>query len=220
MSGLKKGRGRPKRNNIKVLQQHQTNESQATCATMLPIDVKQPLTIYRTAAATRQDDNDNDDRVGELQERDNSATTISTVEGEEQQQLVSQGVQLSRLPKVGFTQQKTRNIMDENNEDMDNDEQRLQEQQLLHQHYGDTMLAPYKRPENHYIHHIEPSDVELYDSVEYDMDEQDKVWLQLYNQERSKELLGDISPFLFETIMDKLEKEWFHLVSSKKKSKF
>lgn len=202
MSGLKKGRGRPKRNNIKVLQQHQINESHATCASILPIDVKQPLNIYRTAA-TRPEE-----KVEELQERDNSAATTTTVEEEE----VSQGVQLSSLPKVGFTQQKTTNIMDENNGDMDNDEQRLQEQQLLHQHYGDNMLSPYKRPENHYIHHIEPSDVELYDSVEYDMDEQDKVWLQLYNQERSKELLGDISPFLFETIMDKLEKEWFHLI--------
>lgn len=70
----------------------------------------------------------------------------------------------------------------------------------------------YNRPENHYIHYNELSDVELYDSVEYDMDEQDQCWLKLYNKERRKEFLGDISPYLFECIIDKLEKEWFNLV--------
>jgi len=110
-------------------------------------------------------------------------------------------------------------------------EQLAQEEQLLIQHYqaqqqnnnsitltSNTkdilkLSRTFNRPENHYIHYNELSDVDLYDSVEYDMDEQDQCWLRLYNQERRKEFLGDISPYLFECIMDKLEKEWFNLVN-------
>lgn len=79
----------------------------------------------------------------------------------------------------------------------------------------------------------EPSESELFTTIEYDMDEQgnvyctrerwrrnhwrytttDEVWLQIYNKERKKENLGLISGELFEAIIDQLEKEWFNLVS-------
>ncbi|KAK4513523.1 uncharacterized protein ATC70_005525 [Mucor velutinosus] len=149
----------------------------------------------------------------------------------------SQGVNLDQLPKVHFV----KGNMDEDNnglhDDADEDEeiyqqeQLAQEEQLLIQHYqaqhqsssSNSVLTSnnkdilklsrtFNRPENHYIHYNELSDVELYDSVEYDMDEQDQCWLRLYNKERRKELSGDISPYLFECIMDKLEKEWFNLI--------
>jgi hypothetical protein len=130
-----------------------------------------------------------------------------------------QGVELSRLPKVQYKSLKggeddTSQGCQEN-EDEEEDthlmEQKHQENQLLALRQNEQG-TPYKRPENHYIHYIEPSDVELYETVEYDMDEQDKAWLELFNKERRKENLGDISPYLFECIMDKLEKEWFNLV--------
>jgi hypothetical protein len=40
----------------------------------------------------------------------------------------------------------------------------------------------------------------------------DEVWLQIYNKERKKENLGQVSGDLFESIIDQLEKEWFDLV--------
>lgn len=121
----------------------------------------------------------------------------------------------------------------DDDEEIYQQEQLAQEEQLLIQHYqaqqqsnptSSTLTSnnnkdilklsrTFNRPENHYIHYNELSDVELYDSVEYDMDEQDQCWLRLYNKERRKELSGDISPYLFECIMDKLEKEWFSLVN-------
>ncbi|KAI9360901.1 PHD-zinc-finger like domain-containing protein [Pilaira anomala] len=69
----------------------------------------------------------------------------------------------------------------------------------------------FHRPENHYIRYIEPSESELFETVEYDMDEQDDAWLKIYNAERQKENLGQISCDLFENIIDQLEKEWFDL---------
>jgi hypothetical protein len=143
-----------------------------------------------------------------------------------------QGVNLSRLPQVHFTPntsllaENTDNSSDE--ESIYEQQQKEQEEHLLAQHYQMYQQPTptvsnvkhllqasriFNRPENHYIHYIEPSDVELYDLVEYDMDEQDQSWLKLYNKERRKDLLGDISPYLFECIMDKLEKEWFNLVN-------
>ncbi|CAO3641597.1 unnamed protein product [Mucor hiemalis] len=70
------------------------------------------------------------------------------------------------------------------------------------------------RPANHYIRYIEPSETELFETVEYDMDEQDEMWLKIYNSERKKEKLGEVSGDLFESIIDKLEKEWFDLIKS------
>lgn len=39
------------------------------------------------------------------------------------------------------------------------------------------------------------------------------MWLKIFNSERKKEKLGEVSGDLFESIIDKLEKEWFDLVS-------
>ncbi len=134
-------------------------------------------------------------------------TILIVNEQEEERDNSDKLVDISRLPKVNFIQHEETVTTTE-----DNEEQQLQEQQLLLQHFGDHKNQSYKRPENHYIHYNEPSDIELYENIEYDMDNQDKAWLALYNKERSKELLGDISSILFECIMDKLEKEWFNLV--------
>ncbi|KAG2186955.1 hypothetical protein INT44_003183 [Umbelopsis vinacea] len=72
----------------------------------------------------------------------------------------------------------------------------------------------FKRPDNHYIRYIEPTEIDLFETVEYDMDEQDEAWLRLLNAERRKENLGSLSTDLFETIMDQIEKEWFDLVKN------
>lgn len=73
----------------------------------------------------------------------------------------------------------------------------------------------WKRGE-HYIRYVEPIEAELATLVEYDMDEQDKEWVDALNEERHKQLLDKISYELFEVIMDKLEKEWFELVSGQR----
>ncbi|KAG1077329.1 hypothetical protein G6F42_024915 [Rhizopus arrhizus] len=145
----------------------------------------------------------------------------------------SLGVDLDQLPKVQFVKgniDEDDGLHYDEDEEIYQQEQLAQEEQLLIQHYqaqqqnnnsitltSNTkdilkLSRTFNRPENHYIHYNELSDVDLYDSVEYDMDEQDQCWLRLYNQERRKEFLGDISPYLFECIMDKLEKEWFNLI--------
>ncbi|KAH8549951.1 PHD-zinc-finger like domain-containing protein [Umbelopsis sp. PMI_123] len=60
----------------------------------------------------------------------------------------------------------------------------------------------------------EPTEIDLFETVEYDMDEQDEAWLRLLNAERRKENLGSLSTDLFETVMDQIEKEWFDLVKN------
>jgi len=55
---------------------------------------------------------------------------------------------------------------------------------------------------------------ELSKQVEYDMDQQDKVWLDSFNTDRKKEAIQPISYEVFEVIMDKIEKEWFDLVKT------
>ncbi|GAA5992162.1 hypothetical protein JCM5350_002557, partial [Sporobolomyces pararoseus] len=65
-----------------------------------------------------------------------------------------------------------------------------------------------------YMRWIQPLESELAKQVEYDMDEQDKVWLDMFNSERKKEALLPIPYEIFEVIMDKLEKEWFDLTKS------
>ncbi|GAN06834.1 conserved hypothetical protein [Mucor ambiguus] len=81
-----------------------------------------------------------------------------------------------------------------------------------------SAVQTFHRPENHYIRYTElliapePSESELFATIEYDMDEQDEVWLQIYNKERRKENSGQISGELFEAIIDQLEKEWFNLI--------
>ncbi|CAG8524343.1 19252_t:CDS:10, partial [Racocetra fulgida] len=56
---------------------------------------------------------------------------------------------------------------------------------------------PFVRPEGHYIRHVELTEKDLVEIVEYDMDEQD---------------LGELTADVFEALIDRLEKEWFDLV--------
>ncbi|KAI7898243.1 uncharacterized protein BX663DRAFT_525696 [Cokeromyces recurvatus] len=72
----------------------------------------------------------------------------------------------------------------------------------------------FNRPENHYIRYSEPTEEEFYNKIEYDMDEMDDAWLQLINKERKQQNLNEVSDFLFEAIIDKLEKEWFILAKN------
>ena len=41
----------------------------------------------------------------------------------------------------------------------------------------------------------------------------DDYWLKALNEERRKEDLGELSADVFEAVIDRLEKEWFDLVS-------
>jgi len=45
--------------------------------------------------------------------------------------------------------------------------------------------------------------------VEYDMDEQDSAWLNIYNEERRQNDLPEISEDVFELLIDRIEKEWY-----------
>lgn len=47
--------------------------------------------------------------------------------------------------------------------------------------------------------------------VEYDMDEQDNKWLEVYNMQRKAEQIEPIKPAVFEITMTKIEKEWHAL---------
>ncbi|KIK56322.1 hypothetical protein GYMLUDRAFT_47090 [Collybiopsis luxurians FD-317 M1] len=85
--------------------------------------------------------------------------------------------------------------------------------------YGYNDFSDFQRPE-HYIRHIEPLESELARQVEYDMDEQDKEWLDNLNAERRKEQVDKISYEVFEIIMDRLEKEWFDLTKNIPKPDF
>ncbi|KAG9291594.1 hypothetical protein G9A89_022013 [Geosiphon pyriformis] len=76
----------------------------------------------------------------------------------------------------------------------------------------------FSRPEGHYIRYLEPTEMELAERVEYDMDEQDQKWLSMINSERKKEDFGEISENIFEMLMDRLEKEWFDLTKNIPKS--
>ncbi|KAI7874919.1 hypothetical protein K492DRAFT_173932 [Lichtheimia hyalospora FSU 10163] len=75
-------------------------------------------------------------------------------------------------------------------------------------------IVGFQRPENHYIRYIEPSEADLMNTIEYDMDEQDEAWLRMLNEERAKDNLGQVSCDLFEAVIDQLEKEWFDLVKN------
>ncbi|KAG5643940.1 hypothetical protein DXG03_009352 [Asterophora parasitica] len=79
--------------------------------------------------------------------------------------------------------------------------------------FGYNDFSEFHRPDS-YIRHIEPLESELAKQVEYDMDEQDKEWLDVLNRERRKEQMSPISYELFEVVMDRLEKEWFDLTKN------
>lgn len=59
---------------------------------------------------------------------------------------------------------------------------------------------------------IEKSVEELDEEVEYDMDEEDRAWLQLINDKRAVDGLPPVSMETFELLMDRLEKESFFQV--------
>ncbi|KAF8075260.1 bromodomain-containing protein [Lyophyllum atratum] len=79
--------------------------------------------------------------------------------------------------------------------------------------FGYNDFSEFSRPDS-YIRHIEPLESELAKQVEYDMDEQDKEWLDSLNRERKKEQMTPITYELFEVVMDRLEKEWFDLTKN------
>lgn len=58
-----------------------------------------------------------------------------------------------------------------------------------------------------YFRFIEKSLEELDEDVEYDMDEEDCVWLDIMNERRKKDDLSEVLPDTFELLMDRLEKE-------------
>ncbi|THU93626.1 hypothetical protein K435DRAFT_757245 [Dendrothele bispora CBS 962.96] len=85
--------------------------------------------------------------------------------------------------------------------------------------YGYNDFSEFKTPD-HYIRHIEPLEIDLARQVEYDMDEQDKEWLDAVNVERKKEQIDRVSYEVFEVVMDRLEKEWFDLTKNIPKNDF
>ena len=58
-----------------------------------------------------------------------------------------------------------------------------------------------------YFRYIEQTAEDLDDMVEYDMDEEDYAWLHLVNDQRKGEGVAPVSQEIFETLMDRLEKE-------------
>lgn len=69
----------------------------------------------------------------------------------------------------------------------------------------DTPDAP-PRPSSYY-RYIEKSAEELDEDVEYDMDEEDYIWLDIMNDRRKTEGVNSIPQEIFEYLMDRLEKE-------------
>ncbi|XP_060095319.1 peregrin isoform X5 [Heteronotia binoei] len=69
----------------------------------------------------------------------------------------------------------------------------------------DTPDAP-PRPTSYY-RYIEKSAEELDEEVEYDMDEEDYIWLDIMNERRKTEGVTPIPQEVFEYLMDRLEKE-------------
>uniref|UniRef100_A0A3B3WLU6 Bromodomain containing 1b n=1 Tax=Poecilia mexicana TaxID=48701 RepID=A0A3B3WLU6_9TELE len=63
-----------------------------------------------------------------------------------------------------------------------------------------------KRPAMYYKY-SERTTEELDEEVEYDMDEEDYAWLEIINEKRKSEGIGQVSHNLFEFLMDRFEKE-------------
>ncbi|KAJ1672773.1 hypothetical protein EV182_006535, partial [Spiromyces aspiralis] len=70
----------------------------------------------------------------------------------------------------------------------------------------------FHRPSAHYIRHTEPTETELLNTVEYDLDEEDMVFLGLLNAERSESNDTALTEDVFELIIDQIEKQWFDLI--------
>lgn len=75
-------------------------------------------------------------------------------------------------------------------------------------------LEEYHLPTTHNVRYIEPTETELAERVEYDMDEQDEIWLKEVNAQRRKQDLSEVTSTMFEKIVDRLEKEWFDLTKN------
>ncbi|XP_076469577.1 peregrin-like isoform X2 [Babylonia areolata] len=73
----------------------------------------------------------------------------------------------------------------------------------------DTFIKPKSAAEqpSSYYRYIEKSVEELDEEVEYDMDEEDHAWLELMNERRNGDGTNTISQEVFETLMDRFEKE-------------
>ncbi|GAA5970804.1 hypothetical protein JCM11641_004461 [Rhodosporidiobolus odoratus] len=65
-----------------------------------------------------------------------------------------------------------------------------------------------------YLRWLQPMETELAKQVEYDMDDQDQIWLDSVNADRKKDGHPAVTYELFEIIMDKIEKEWFDLTKN------
>ncbi|XP_047660095.1 bromodomain-containing protein 1 isoform X3 [Tachysurus fulvidraco] len=60
-----------------------------------------------------------------------------------------------------------------------------------------------------YYRYEEKTPEELDEEVEYDMDEEDYAWLELVNEKRRSEGFSQVSPNVFEFLVDRFEKESF-----------
>ncbi|XP_042204768.1 peregrin-like isoform X4 [Homarus americanus] len=78
---------------------------------------------------------------------------------------------------------------------------------IIEDYYKNLPDAP-PQPSNYY-RFIEKSLEELDEEVEYDMDEEDRAWLQLMNEKRAVDELPPVQMETFELLMDRLEKESF-----------
>ncbi|KAK4301931.1 hypothetical protein Pmani_025958 [Petrolisthes manimaculis] len=78
---------------------------------------------------------------------------------------------------------------------------------IIEDYYKNLPDAP-PQPSNYY-RFIEKSLEELDEEVEYDMDEEDRAWLQLMNEKRTIDGLPGVEMENFELLMDRLEKESF-----------
>ncbi|XP_062852526.1 bromodomain-containing protein 1 isoform X2 [Trichomycterus rosablanca] len=65
-----------------------------------------------------------------------------------------------------------------------------------------------RRPQEYY-RYVEKTLEELDEEVEYDMDEEDFAWLELVNKKRLNEGFSQVSPNVFEFLVDRFEKESF-----------
>lgn len=63
-----------------------------------------------------------------------------------------------------------------------------------------------------FLSFIERSSEEQDAEVEYDMDEEDAIWLNLINEQREENGLPSVPPDMFELLMDRLEKESYFQV--------
>ncbi|GAA5824367.1 hypothetical protein JCM3770_001841 [Rhodotorula araucariae] len=76
-------------------------------------------------------------------------------------------------------------------------------------HHGAALV--HGHADGPYLRWLQPLEAELARQVEYDMDDQDRLWLDALNRDRTRQRLPLVSYDLFEIIMDKIEKEWFDL---------